>query len=315
MFKAVFVAIAAVTLFWVAPAVARQKRVTAGPVVRAFLTGLDEDLTELEFQIRQGEISRKDYEKTKQRLTVLKRFVERTVALNPEDRVPELQVLAEDEIGALSPGAELNPNELKPGAQLNPRWKLIGIERVRERFFVLEKLPPSETASLLPERKLPPGTDLREVIETIVARVEILETGQQSLPVNVAPVAVVEPQAALPAQTVSSMVAKPQRASPRLLHIYLPEYTDKAREKKIEGELIVRALLQRDGKVKNIKIEKGLGYGLDDRAAAAVRRLGFLPAEVSGREVDAAAQIVFNFTLEKVTVQLGETEPVKGGNQ
>ena len=135
MFKAVFVAIAAVMLVWSAPVAAQQKRVAVGPVVTAFLTGLDEDLTELEFQIRHNEISRKDYERTKQRLIVLKRFVERSSALNPEDRVPELQVLADDELIALNPGAELNLNDLKIGAQASARWKLVGIERVRERYF------------------------------------------------------------------------------------------------------------------------------------------------------------------------------------
>jgi TonB family protein len=317
MFKAVFAVIAAVVLFWAEPAVAQPKRVEYGPVVNAFLTGLDEDLAELEFQIRHREISRKDYEKTKQRLTILKRFVGRTAALNTEDRVPELQVLADDELGALNPGATVNPNDVKVGAIIGARWKLAGIERVRDRFFVLEKLPPAETTSLIPERKLRPGTNWRDVIETIVVRVEIVEQNPQPPSVIAAPVAVVEPKAALPAEPVPSPVpsgvSKSQPGGLRLLHIYLPEYTDKAREKKIEGELVVRALLQRDGKVKNIKVEKGLGYGLDDRAVAAVKRLGFLPAEVSGREVDASAQIVFDFKLEKVTIRLGEAEPVKGG--
>lgn len=315
MFKAVF-AVIAVVLFWAGPVAAQQKRAERmeyGPVVKAFLTGLGEDLAELEFQIRHREISRKDYDKTKQRLTILKRFVGRTAALNPEDRVPELQVLADDELGALSPGVHLNLNDLKPGALIGARWKLAGIERVRERFFVLEKLPPSETTSLIPERKLRPGTSWRDVIETIVVRVETTEQAPQPPVVSAAPAATVEPKTALPVESAPPIVSKSQPGNPRLLHIYLPEYTDKAREKKIEGELIVRALLQRDGKVKNIKVEKGLGYGLDDRAVAAVKRLGFLPAEVSGREVDASAQIVFSFKLEKVMVQLGEAEPVKGG--
>jgi TonB family protein len=316
MFKAISVVIAAVMLFWAAPVAAQQKRVERmeyGPVVKAFLTGLSEDLAELEFQIRHREISRKDYEKTKQRLTILKRFVGRTAAVNPEDRVPELQVLADDELGALSPGAHLNLNDLKPGALIGARWKLVGIERVRERFFVLEKLPPSETTSLIPERKLRPGTSWRDVIETIVVRVETTEQTPQPPVASAAPVVAVEPKAALSPEQASPTISKSSSGNPRLLHIYLPEYTDKAREKKIEGNVVIRALLGANGKVKNIKIEKGLGYGLDDRAVAAVKRLGFLPAEASGREVDASAQIVFDFKLEKVTIRLGESEPVKGG--
>lgn len=312
MFKAGFAVIAAVVLLLPAPAVAQQQRAAYGPVVKAFLSGLGEELTELEFQIRHREISRNDYERTKQRLTILRRFVERIAARSSEDRVPELQVLAEDELNALAPGVELNPNELQVGAQVGSRWKLVGIERIRERFFVLEKLPQAETFGLVPERKLGPGIGLRDVIETIIVHVETTAQYPPPQSISATPPVSVEP-AAVPIETVSPAAPKSQAHNPRLLHIYLPQYTDKAREKKIEGELIVRALLQRDGKVKNIKVEKGLGYGLDDRAVTAVKRLGFLPAELNGREVDASTQIVFDFKLEKVTISLGESAVAKGG--
>lgn len=312
MFKASFAIIAAVALLLPAPAVAQQNRAASGPVVKAFLSGLGEELTELEFQIRHREISRNDYERTKQRLTILRRFVARIAAHSSEDRVPELQVLAEDELSALTPGVELNPSELQIGAQIGSRWKLAGTERIRDRFFVLEKLPQTETFSVVPERKLSPGIDLRDVIETIIVRVETTEQSPPPQTISAAPTVTAE-HVATPIETVPPATPKSQSRNPRLLHIYLPEYTDKAREKKIEGELIVRALLQRDGKVKNVKVEKGLGYGLDDRAVTAVKRLGFLPAELDGREVDASAQIVFDFKLEKVTISLGESAVAKGG--
>ena len=88
----------------------------------------------------------------------------------------------------------------------------------------------------------------------------------------------------------------------------MPEYTAKAREKKIEGDLIVSATLLRDGKIKKVKVEKGLGHGLDERAVEAVKRLAFLPAELNGETVDAMIRIVFNFKLEKVTLYVGEAE-------
>jgi len=311
MFKPFFTVLTVIALSWQTPITAQQKHASYGPVVKAFLSGLDEEMTELEFMIRHREINRDDYERTKQRLTVRRQFVERTAARSREDRVPELQVLADDELGLLKPGGELNPDELQIGAQMGGRWKLVGIERIRIRFFVLEKLPQSEIGNIVPERKLKPEIDIRDVIETIVVRVE---SGEKSSPSPDAISAAPSPaeSAAISGEPMRTVTSKPQPQNPRLLHIYLPEYTDKARERKVEGEIVVRALLQRDGKIKNIKIEKGLGYGLDDRAIAAVKRLGFLPAELDGREVDAAAQIVFNFKLDKVAVYIGAADLAKG---
>src|SRR5215210_8980328 len=115
MFKLLFTVLAVAVLSLGVTALAQQKRVSYGPVVRASLSGLDEEMTELEFMIRHREISREDYERTKQRLTVRRRFIERTATRNREDRVPELQVLADDELSALASGIELNPEELKTG--------------------------------------------------------------------------------------------------------------------------------------------------------------------------------------------------------
>lgn len=323
MYKLLFTVFAVAYVLLAVPVTAQQQRAAYGPVVKAFLIGLDEEMSELEFMIRHQEIGREDYERTKQRLTVRRRVIERSAARSREDRVPELQVLADDELGALLlglPGGGLKPDELQVGALVGGRWKLVAIERVRNRFFVLEKLPQTEVVRGVPERKLGREIDPRDVIETIIIHEEIrheaLGEKSQAAQQGTAETAFPSPRTAATAvEPASSVKKESHERDPRLLHIYLPEYTDKAREKKIEGELVVRALLQRDGKIKNIKIEKGLGYGLDDRAVAAVKRLGFLPAELDGREVDAMTQIIFDFKVEKVTVHLagpGAAESAKG---
>jgi len=306
----IFVVVFVVVLSLAVTVSAQSKRANYGPVVRAYLTGLDEELTELEFQFSHREISRAVYDRTKRRLAVLRSYVERVAAKNHEDRVPELQALADDELSILGAGELLNPNELKPDDEIGGRWLIVSIERQRERFFVLEKMLPTEISRVVPERKLGPEIDILDVIETLVIREETSEPPVAPEPV-VAPR--VEPAPATPAPTPNPEPPKLQTQNPRLLHIYLPEYTTRAREKKLEGEIIVRALLQRDGKIKKIKIEKGLGEGLDDRAIEAVKRLGFLPAELNGEAVDAQTQIVFTFKLEKVSMYVGATELITGG--
>src|SRR5262245_58111249 len=110
MFKPVIAVIVVAVLSSVVSTAAPQKRATYGPVVKAYLTGLDEELTELEFQFRHKEISHEIYERTKQRLAILRRYLIHIAADNAEDRVPELQVLADDELGTLKLKVELDPD-------------------------------------------------------------------------------------------------------------------------------------------------------------------------------------------------------------
>ena len=57
-----------------------------------------------------------------------------------------------------------------------------------------------------------------------------------------------------------------------------PEYTDEARHEKLQGSVTLRVLVTKDGRAGQVKIVKGLGLGLDDRAVVAVRTWRFQPA-------------------------------------
>ncbi len=312
MFKFAVAVIAVVVLSLAEPAIAQTKRVSYGPVVKAYLSGLGEEVTELEFQFRHQEITRAIYERTKQRLAVRRQYVERIAAKTSEDRVPELQVLADDELGILKLGFDPNLDNIELGAELGGRWRVVSIERLRDRFFVLEKLLPAEISRIVPERKLGPDINILDVIETLTLRVESYELPPQSTSPAQPLAATIEPAVAAPIESNNPVTPQPATRNPQLLHIYLPEYTPKAREKKIEGDLIVSAMLQRDGKIKKVKVEQGLGQGLDERAVEAVKRLAFLPAELNGQTVDANLQIIFSFKLAKVTLYISQAELLKG---
>lgn len=317
MFKFPAFVVAVILLSLVEPAMAQARRADYGPVVKAYLTGLDEEVTELEFQFRHKEITREVYERTKQRLAVRRRYVEQMAAKTTEDRVPELQVLADDELVFLKLGFDPDLDQLELGAELGGRWRVVSIEKMRDRFFVLEKLLPAEVSRVAPERKLGPNIHIKDVIETFVVHEEnhdppppIPQT-QPTSPATAAP----QPTPAAPVQSHADSSPKPENRTPQLLHIYLPEYTTKAREKKIEGDLVLRVTLQRDGKVKKVKVEKGLGEGLDERAVESIKRIAFLPAELNGEPVDAVMQIVFNFKEGKVTLYTGEAELLTGDKE
>lgn len=62
--------------------------------------------------------------------------------------------------------------------------------------------------------------------------------------------------------------------------LYCPEppYSDEARKAKLQGLVTLRVLIGSDGRAKRIQVVKGLGMGLDESAARAVRAWRFVPA-------------------------------------
>lgn len=318
MSRLYFLIVAIATLLLAAPSLgAQQKRAAYGPVVNAYLTGLREELNELEYQLSHREITRTDYERSKQRLSILRRFVERHAAGRSEDIVPEFLILTDDELGTLGLSRRPNPLLLQSGELLEGLWKFIGTERGRIRFLIFERVHTPKRLSDVNDslkQKSDRKFDPLELIETIVVHERPPAESNRRTHSDTTPdaEAATEKAPSPSAQTVSRNDGngKPQIQGPRVLHIYLPRYSEKARAKNVEGELIVRALFQRNGRIKEVKVVKGLGFDLDQRAVEAVKRIGFVPALSEGKEIDASAQIVFNFKLDKVTVRVETPEAV-----
>jgi TonB family protein len=76
-----------------------------------------------------------------------------------------------------------------------------------------------------------------------------------------------------------------------------PEYTDEARAKKIEGEVLLQVIFAASGEVKVERVVQGLGYGLDGSAEAAAREIRFRPAQQEGQPVDSNAIVHITFAL------------------
>lgn len=66
-----------------------------------------------------------------------------------------------------------------------------------------------------------------------------------------------------------------------------PEYTDEARQEKLQGSVTLRVLVTKEGRTGQVKILKGLGLGLDERAIAAVRSWRFQPARDANKNAIA----------------------------
>jgi TonB family protein len=76
-----------------------------------------------------------------------------------------------------------------------------------------------------------------------------------------------------------------------------PDYTDKARTARIEGDVLLRVLFSASGEVRVLDVIRSLGYGLDENAALAARQIRFRPAQRDGQPVDSTATVHIVFQL------------------
>lgn len=85
--------------------------------------------------------------------------------------------------------------------------------------------------------------------------------------------------------------------APRLLKEVKPDYTEDARVRGVEGDVLLEIIVRRDGSVGDIRILQGLGAGLDQRAVQAVRQWRFAPSRRLGVPVDVVVEVAVEFKL------------------
>jgi periplasmic protein TonB len=76
-----------------------------------------------------------------------------------------------------------------------------------------------------------------------------------------------------------------------------PEYTDEARRAKIQGTCILWLIVGADGHPRDIRVVRGLGYGLDAKALETVKQWRFEPAQKSGTPVNVQVSVEVVFRL------------------
>lgn len=85
--------------------------------------------------------------------------------------------------------------------------------------------------------------------------------------------------------------------NPAITHKQKPLYTEEARREKIQGDVILSAVLRKDGTITDIKVVRGLGYGLDEEAIKAASKIKFIPGTKNGQAVNVRARLEFAFQL------------------
>jgi len=86
-------------------------------------------------------------------------------------------------------------------------------------------------------------------------------------------------------------------SAPRALYTPEPEYSEEARKAKYQGTVVLWVVVGPDGRVHELKVQRSLGLGLDEKALEAVRQWKFEPARKDGQPVAVQINVEVNFHL------------------
>lgn len=86
-------------------------------------------------------------------------------------------------------------------------------------------------------------------------------------------------------------------SAPKKIYDPEPEYSEEARKAKYQGVVVLWVVIGPDGRTHDIKVQRSLGMGLDEKAVEAVKQWKFEPAKKDGQPVAVQVNIEVNFRL------------------
>lgn len=86
-------------------------------------------------------------------------------------------------------------------------------------------------------------------------------------------------------------------SAPVLIYSVTPQYSPLAKTDKISGNVLVNLVVDQNGIPTNVRIVRGIGYGLDEEAVEAVRKYRFKPAMENGQPVPVELNLMVNFQI------------------
>jgi len=86
---------------------------------------------------------------------------------------------------------------------------------------------------------------------------------------------------------------------PAVLFAPEPQFSEEARQAKVGGNVLVYLQVDENGNPKNVRVLRGVGMGLDQKAVEAVKRYKFRPATQDGHPVTVEMNVQVNFQIFK----------------
>lgn len=107
-----------------------------------------------------------------------------------------------------------------------------------------------------------------------------------------------------PGMLLAEESAEPRRLGPDLIPPRIrrkvePQYTEAAREAKLEGSVLLDGVVSAEGTLTGLRVRRGLGLGLDEKALEAAATWEFEPARQRKDNSPAAVRVTIeiNFRL------------------
>jgi TonB family protein len=88
-------------------------------------------------------------------------------------------------------------------------------------------------------------------------------------------------------------------APPRVLRETPPLYTERAFDRGVEGRVVLKVIVRKDGSIGPVRIHRSLDPDLDEAAAEAVRTWVFEPARADGEPVNVLIDVEVDFLIQR----------------
>ncbi len=86
-------------------------------------------------------------------------------------------------------------------------------------------------------------------------------------------------------------------SAPVLIFSVEPEFSEEARKAKVAGNVLVNLYVDQNGNPSHVRVIRGVGMGLDEKAVEAVRQYKFKPAMENGKPVLVELNVEVNFQI------------------
>lgn len=86
---------------------------------------------------------------------------------------------------------------------------------------------------------------------------------------------------------------------PKVVNEVPPLYTERAFKRGVEGRVVLKVIIRKDGTVGPIRVHESLEVGLDSAAIEAVQNWTFEPATVDGEPINVLADVEIDFAIDR----------------
>jgi protein TonB len=86
-------------------------------------------------------------------------------------------------------------------------------------------------------------------------------------------------------------------SAPQLIFSVEPEFSEEARKAKVAGNVLVNLWVDANGMPSHVRVIRGVGMGLDEKAVEAVKQYRFKPAMENGKAVLVELNVEVNFQI------------------